>query len=284
MDIEELFQEDTQIPSLPEIFYQFKQAIDDPESSFDEIGEIVRNDPGLTTRLLKIVNSAFFGFPQQVETISHAIGIIGREQLNDLVISTIVMDQFKNIPQSSLDMESFWKHSIACGLAAQNLALLTGETNSERFFVAGLLHDIGRLVIGIELPLNVLEVSLRCKSKNEMLHEAEFQAMGFNHADVGGFLLKSWNLPKALEEAVGFHHNPAEATEFSLEASIVHVADIIANTLDLGFECEENAIVPTLDEHAAKRIQVPKDSSFFNIKKQVEKEFDQTVQVFLQPA
>mgnify|MGYP002634655703 FL=1 len=138
MNIQELFQEDTQIPSLPEIFYQFKQAIDDPASSFDEIGEIVGNDPGLTARLLKIVNSAFFGFPQQIETISHAIGIIGREQLNDLVLSTVVMDQFKGVPQSSLNMESFWKHGIACGLSACNLALLKGETNSERFFVAGL--------------------------------------------------------------------------------------------------------------------------------------------------
>ncbi len=107
MDIQELFQDETTIPSLPEIFYQFKQAIDDPESSFEEIGEIISNDPGLTARLLKIVNSAFFGFPQQIETISHAIGIVGRDQLNDLVLSTVVIAQFKDIPQNLIDMNPF---------------------------------------------------------------------------------------------------------------------------------------------------------------------------------
>ena len=225
MDIQELVQEGTQIPSLPEIFYQFKQAIDDPESSFEEIGEIVNNDPGLTIRLLKIVNSAFYGFPQQVETISHAISIVGREQLNDLVLSTVVMDQFKNIPPTSLNMESFWKHSIACGLSAKNLALTLGEVNSERFFVAGLLHDIGRLVICLKLPFKVLEISLRKKSQGQTLHKAEFEVLDFNHSDVGGLLLKIWNLPKALVATARFHHNPAEAMEFSLEASMIHVAE-----------------------------------------------------------
>ena len=284
MDIQELIQDDIQIPSLPEIFYQFKQAIDDPESSFEEIGKIASNDPGLTVRLLKIVNSAFFGFPQRIESVSHAIGIIGREQLNDLVLATIVIDQFKSIPPNLLNMKSFWKHSIACGLSARNLALLIGEPNSDRFFVAGLLHDIGRLVICLKFPFKVLEVSIRSKSKSETLHKAEFKVLRFNHSDVGGLLLKTWKLPKTLVEAVEFHHNPAEATEFPLEASIIHVADIIANTLDLGFESEEKAIIPTMDEFAAKQIQVPKDSSFPNIKKQVEKEFEETVQVFLQPA
>lgn len=152
MDIQELFKDETTIPSLPEIFYQFKQAIDDPESSFEEIGEIISNDPGLTARLLKIVNSAFFAFPQQIETISHAIGIVGREQLNDLVLSTVVMAQFKDIPQNLIDMESFWRHSIACGLSARIIASQKREANPERFFVAGLLHDIGLVVMCNKLP------------------------------------------------------------------------------------------------------------------------------------
>jgi HD-like signal output (HDOD) protein len=146
------------------------------------------------------------------------------------------------------------------------------------------LHDIGRLVICLKLPLKVLEVSLRIKTKGETLHKAEFETMGFNHADVGGLLMKTWELPKALEEAVGFHHNPAEATEFPLEASMIHVAEVIANTLDLGFKYEEKDIIPTMDKYASERLQVPEDSSFPNIKKQVANEFDQIVQVFLQSA
>jgi HD-like signal output (HDOD) protein len=282
--LQELFQEnnDFQIPSLPGIFYQFKHAIDDPESSFDEIGGIIGNDPGLTLRILKIVNSAFFGFPQKVETVSHAISIIGREQLNDLVLSTVVMDQFKNINQSSLNMESFWRHSIACGLSARNLAFLKGENDSERFFVAGLLHDIGRLIICIKLPFKVLEVSLRIKSKGETLDQAEMEAMGFNHADVGRELIRNWQLPKTLQEAIGFHHNPTEAKEFPLEASIIHAAETIANTMDLGIQYDEETINSGIDGFAAEQLQVPKDSLFPNIKKQVQKEFEKTVEVFLQ--
>ncbi len=283
MDIQELFQEDTDIPSLPEMFYQFQDAIDDPVSSFDEIGEIIGNDPGLTDRILKILNSDFFGLSQKIETISHATSIIGREQLSDLVLATIVMDQFKNGPQSSLNIESFWKHSIACGLSAQNLALVKGETNLNRFFLAGLLHDVGCLVISLKLPFKLLEVSLRCKSKGESLHESEFEVLGFNHADVGGCLMRAWKLPKAIEEAVGFHHNPARAPEFTLEASMINAAEAIANNLDLGFQYAENSVIPTIDEYASERLQVPKDSLFPNIRAQVQKEFDQVAQIFLEP-
>jgi len=287
MNIQELFQEDIQIPSLPEIFYQFKEVMDDPDSSFEEIGNIVGHDPGLTARLLKIVNSAFFGFPQQVETISHAIGIVGREPLTDLVLSTVVMDQFNDIPQSSMNMKSFWKHSIACGLAARIVASQKKETNPEQFFVAGLLHDIGLMALCITQPSLFLDAALRSKFKKETLHTAETEIMGFNHADVGGFLLKTWKLSKVLEEAVGFHHNPAGASQYSLEASVIHIADILADdshSLKLGLSTEVSTTHPTLDEDALKCIELPADVYLSTIRRQMEKEFEQTVQIFLQTA
>ena len=287
MDIQELFQDDTKIPSLPEGFYQFKEAIDDPESSFEEIGEIIGNDPGLTARLLKIVNSAFFGFPSKVETISHAVGIIGREQLNDLVISTVVMAQFKDIPQSLIDMRSFWKHSIACGLSARIIASQKRESNPERFFVAGLLHDIGLIVICNKLPSLFLNTALRSKSNKETFHKAEIEEMGFNHADVGGFLLKTWELPKVFEEAVKFHHNPANATQFSLEASVVHIADVLADdfhSLKLGHNTEVSPTHPHLNEDALKYIDLPDDTYLSTIRILMEKEFEQTAEIFLQTA
>ena len=132
MEIQGLFNSDVQIPSLPDIYYEFKEAMDDPEGSFDEISNIIASDPGLSARLLRIVNSAYFGFPTPIETISHAIGVVGLEQLNNLVISTVIMDRFKGIPDSVLNMESFWKHSIACGLAAKIISSHRGEVNKDR--------------------------------------------------------------------------------------------------------------------------------------------------------
>ena len=180
-------------------------------------------------------------------------------------------------------MKSFWRHSIACGLAARILASHRQEANPELFFVAGMLHDIGHVTICIKYSVKVLEVVLRTEMKNETLHQAEFEILGFNHANVGRYLLKSWKFPKVLEEAVGFHHNPALATQYTLEASVVHVADVLANTLKLGFSAEETTL-PALDENALKCIQITEDTLFSTIKEQVEKQIDQTAQIFLATA
>jgi HD-like signal output (HDOD) protein len=136
MEIQELFSTGVKIPSLPDVYYEFKDAMDDPEGSFDEISNVIATDPGLTVRLLRIVNSAYFEFPSKIETISHAIGVVGLDQLNNLVISTVIMDQFKGIPDSVINMNSFWKHSIAYGLAAKIISSHNGEINTEKFFVA----------------------------------------------------------------------------------------------------------------------------------------------------
>jgi HD-like signal output (HDOD) protein len=172
VEIQELFEGEVEIPTLPEVYYDFKEAMENPDGSFDEISEIISIDTGLSLRLLKIVNSAFYSFPSQIETISHAISVIGLEQLNNLVLSTVVMDRFKNIPESVINMESFWKHSIACGLATRTIATLRKEVNTERFFVAGMLHDIGRLVLAMSAPFSILSVFMRYKAEEISLHEA----------------------------------------------------------------------------------------------------------------
>ncbi len=152
MLLEALFNKGIQVPSLPEVFYKFKKAVDDPDASFEELSRIISSDSGLTTHLLRIVNSPFFGFSDQVETIPHAIGIIGRDQLNDLVLSTCVLNRFKHISPRALDIKLFWEHSIACGLASKIIATHLEVGNPDSIFVGGLLHDIGRLVIGINIP------------------------------------------------------------------------------------------------------------------------------------
>lgn len=282
--IQRLFAGGTKIPSLPEIFYQFKKVIDDPESSFQEIGNVISKDPGLTVRLLKIVNSPFFGFPSRIETVSHAIGIIGRNQLNDLVLSTVVIDRFKGIPVQSINMKTFWKHSVACGLAASLLAARMRAANPERFFVAGLLHDIGHVAICMKLPVKVLEVSLRARLKSEPLCKVEEEVMGFNHAEVGGHLLKTWKLPESLAESVAFHHDPGKAPQYSLDATVVHAADVIANRFNMGFSAEIDIGESTLEASVLERIQIPEKILFSAIGEQMQQRLEETSRVFLQVA
>ena len=114
MDIQDLLDNDLSIVSIPRVYYQFQEAMCNKNTSFAEIGEIIIHDSGLTARLLRIVNSAFYGFPGKVEKIYHAIGWIGTDQLSGLILSTVVLDKFKSIPDSVINMESFWQHSIAC--------------------------------------------------------------------------------------------------------------------------------------------------------------------------
>ncbi|MEK9629286.1 MAG: HDOD domain-containing protein [Nitrospinota bacterium] len=279
MEIEELFEGDVEIPTLPEIYYDFKEAMEDPEGSFEQISVIISTDTGLTVRLLQIVNSAFYGFPSQIETISHAISVVGLEQLNNLVLSTVVMDRFKGIPDSVINMESFWKHSIACGLAARVIASHRKEINTERFFVAGMLHDIGRLVIALSAPFSILGVFMRCKSEKIPLHEAEKDILGFNHTDVGKHLLTDWSLPEFHQKVVGNHHSSVA----DLDSGILNIADHIANDLKLG-DSGEASFPPPFDQEIWSKLELPEEINLETIKAEVEELYNATSALFLQSA
>jgi len=279
-DIEDLIQSDPKLASLPGIYYEFKNAVQDPDLNFDGIEKIILKDTHLTAHLLKIVNSAFYSFSPKIETISHAASVIGTEQLGYLVLSTVVMDKFQEIPENVISMNSFWRHSIACGLVSKKLAEYKGEPNSEKYFIAGLLHDIGRLVMCMNLPNRNWEILVRSNFTNEALHLTEAQELGFDHAQLGGALLRHWNLPEVYQEVVEYHHNPNQAPRFPDEVAHSHLADIIANTLKLG--CSgESLIVPKLEERAWIKARPPQNISLAVIKGEVEEVFEETARAFL---
>jgi putative nucleotidyltransferase with HDIG domain len=282
MNITELLQGDDQLATLPEVFYKLNAAIEDPECNFDDIGEIISVDPALSVRLLRIVNSAFYGFSTQVETITHALTIIGTDQLTQLVLATSVMSQFKGIPDDLLDMDSFWRHSITAGLAARSIAALSGEYNVERFFVAGLLHDIGRLVLCIRAPGETAEVFIKAQASEKPLYVEEQAAFGFDHAELGGQLLRAWSLPERLIEAVAFHHFPEKATNHSEETAVVNLADAIAYSLKLGTSGE--TFIPPMETKSWESIGLPESLYLPMIKDKIDQQFDDVVHVFLETA
>ena len=243
-----------------------------------DIAKIIREDPGLTARLLRIVNSAFYNFPSRVDTISQAVTIIGTQQLGALALATSVMQLFKGLPDGFVSMDSFWRHSVGCGLAARVLATLRRETNAERYFVAGVLHDIGRLVMFIKAPDASREALMSSREGKKLLYESERESFGFTHAVVGGVLLQTWKLPASLEEVVMFHHNPKAATKFPVEAAIVHVADIIAHAMELGGNGE--IYVPALDGEAWDMLGLP-PSVLASVMEQVERQFADAIQTIL---
>jgi len=267
------------IASLPVIFYQVNEAVNDPETSFGEIASIVNGDAALCARLLKIVNSSFYGFPSTIETITHAITIIGTAQLRDLMLATTVMTKFKGIRSNLVNMDSFWRHSIACGLAARIIATLRQESNADRFYVMGLLHDVGRLILFMAIPDRMESLLTRCLSGENLLHLLERDMLGFDHSEVGEALLKTWNLPPRLTEAVGNHHNPGDFSKQPVENVIIHTADIIANAMQLG--SSGGGAVPPIAPGAWEEIGLP-TSKLSDILNQVAAQFTDAIQMFVE--
>jgi len=264
-----------EVPSLPMIFTRIDESVNNPRSSLADIGKIISEDSSLTARLLKIVNSAFYSFPSKIETISRAVTIVGTQQLRDLALATSVMKLFQGIPPELMDMEAFWKHSIGCGVTARVLATYRREANVERFFVAGILHDIGRLILCMKDPDWMKMAITRCRNNDELLFKIEYEELGFDHAAVGRVLLQNWKLPASLEETVAFHHNPEAATRYPIEAAIIHVADVISHVLQLGNSGER--FVPPLNSNAWERLQMT-PSQLASLCEQVDRQYQEATE------
>jgi len=233
IDFHKFIQRDMKLSTLPTIFMKINETIVKPRSSANNIASLIRKDTSLSARLLRIVNSAFYGFPSKIDSISRAVAIIGTKQLSTLASGVTIIDMFKDIPSDVIDMKSFWKHSIACGVNARIIASYQGIQNTERLFLAGLLHDIGRLVLYNYAPDHSVYALMKAKCANIMLNKIEYEDLDFDHAKIGGLLLKKWKLPVLMEHAVMYHHNPQKSRD-PLEPFIVHLADIITNARGIG--------------------------------------------------
>lgn len=220
-----------EVASLPEIFIRINEMVENPHYSASDIGRMISKDPAMTARLLKIVNSPFYNFPSKIDTVSRAITVIGVRELRDLVLATTVVKLFTGLPNDLITMDSFWRHSTQCAIVARILAARNRELNVERFFIAGLLHDIGSLLIYRKVPELAREALLRASHNDEVLEEAERTVMGFTHADVGAELIRKWRLPKNIEEAVEYHHQPHKCHSGAKEAAVVHIANIITSAV-----------------------------------------------------
>ncbi len=231
------------IPSLPTAYCKLKEAMEDPESSFNDYADIISVDAGLTVRILKLVNSSLYGFSSRVETIDHALSIIGTNELHDLVLATSMVNAFQGVDEKLLKLSDFWKHNILCGLVARSIASAKMRSGVERYFVAGILHDIGIPVLSMRIP-DLWKLALNQSNETgEPLYKAERKNLGYDHAEVGGALLKAWKLPPSLVVPVTFHHsNPFDTLEYHMEAAIVKLANIIVN--DENFNLKEENYKP----------------------------------------
>ena len=256
VDPVELIQQDINLSTLPTVFTQINETIQKPTSSAGDMASVIGKDINLSAKLLKIVNSTFYGFPSRVETLTRAVSILGTKQLSTLAMGINILTAFNNIPDSLIDMKSFWEHSIACGTLSRILASYKGIQNTERLFLAGLIHDIGRLVLYNYAPIHARNALQQAISNNRLLYELEHETLSFDHATLGALLLRKWKLPKSLENSVEHHHSPQNSQD-PLEPAIVHLANVM--TIALGIGSSGERFVPPLEPEAWECIGLSKN-------------------------
>lgn len=229
-----------QLVSLPELYLKLKKIIDQGDYSLADITQLISLDPGLSARLLRIANSSYFGFAAQIESVHHAISILGVQQLHDLVLATSVADSLGKYGCAEMDMKLYWQRSVYCAICSKQLASSCNLIDSERLFVIGLLNDIGHLMMYQAIPELAQQAYHDSVESGRPLHIVEQEVLGFDYAMLAGELLKQWQLPANMAEVLEFHMQPEAGADQLLETSIVHIAALMAKSFSSDFNIEDS--------------------------------------------
>lgn len=232
------------LPETPTIIAELNQVITDPLATSNDVARVVNTSPSLAATLLKIVNSAYYGFPSKIDRISRAVTIIGTKEISSLALGISVMQTFKDIPKHIIDMQAFIRHSLVCGIIARILAARNNLPQTEQLFVSGLLHDIGKLIVYCCYPEHATVCFCLAESSNTSVFQTEKNIIGMNHPQLAKHLLSKWKLPMDLTDNIIYHHAPSRASN-SDTAGIVHLADIISQGLGIGYSGERS--IPQFD-------------------------------------
>ncbi len=249
------------LPTPPIVFHQIQKVISDPNSSAANVAAVLAEDPAMSVKVLKLTNSAFYGLAREIESVKHAVMIIGMEAIKNLVLSASVLDMFKNEKLDQEVQEEFWRHSLAtafCGRLLAKRLKARGMVDPDTAFSSGLLHDVGKLIISCFLPEeNAKLQEARAEDKISPDYIIEERVLGFNHAQIGGFLATQWKLPKRLGDSIAYHHNPQVSEDELPIAYLVHLGDYIARKTFISTLNEE--IVCELGEGVVDYLQITEE-------------------------
>lgn len=240
------------LPTLPAVVTQLIGLIDNPKTSARNVAQLISADQALTAKILKLANSAFYGFPREIATVDLAVVVLGFETVKSLGLSVSVLERFSGGGDNGhFDRQKFWEHSIACGVAAKLLAEKLRYRVSGEAFAAGILHDIGKLILSQYFPADFKQIIEMVEAKDLYIGKAEEEVLGVTHADVCAWLAQRWNLPNQLEDAIKYHHAPGRAPPGHNELpSLIHLADFLCRRERIGDAGGER--FPSLDPAALR--------------------------------
>lgn len=232
LTVADLLRGDLQLASPPNIYFQLKKIVDDPAKTAKDAAFVIENDAALAAKLLKIVNSAFYGFPAQVGSIARAITLIGTRELQNLVLGAVIVERFSDLPGQIFTIHDFWARNLRCALIARELDVQFGKRHADVAFICGLLHNLGQLVFYRRIPVLAREVDLLLQSQAHLevdddVH-TEQNVIGFDHFQVGAQLCQLWNLPEAIVESIRLHCFPDTIGPYSELAAIVRLANCLS--------------------------------------------------------
>jgi HD-like signal output (HDOD) protein len=239
-----------EIATLPEVTIRIIQIVENPKSTARDLHEVIRNDPALSARLLKVVNSAFYGLPGQISNIDRAIILLGPSAVKNIAIAASITHLFNGgSPTEGFNGLGLWRHAIAVGVASRLIFAVQGKPSVEETFLAGLIHDLGLLVERQVFPKKIAEVFASYKITPRRFCEVEQEIIGVDHQVLGMALAQKWRFPRHLCVAIGYHHRLLEVAPRERELpTLIHVADVLAAKAELGFY--DTASQETYDQEA----------------------------------
>ncbi len=235
------------LPTLPGVVTKLVNMVEEEGVSTQQVGQLISSDQVLSAKVLKIVNSAFYGFPGRIATISHALVLLGLSVVKGLVLSASVIDMMTD------SMVGLWEHSVGTSAAAGHVARRIREPDPEEASVAGLLHDLGKVILSVCMKDVFAEIEAHRDARGVSMYEAERAVMGsVSHCDIGAWAAKAWNLPVRLREAMQHHHHPSKAEFEPRLAAIVHLGNAICHGLNFGFSGDRQ--VPPIEDSCLERL------------------------------
>jgi putative nucleotidyltransferase with HDIG domain len=232
-----------ELPTLPHVVQKLASTIGRANVSAEDIGLLIEKDQVLSAKVLRLANSPFYGFPARIASVGHAVVVLGLNVVKGLTLCATAFDIMKDA-----GMDQLWRHSLGVAITAQVIGTRLAVMNPEEVFVAGLLHDIGKVVLYVKWPDVGHRIQTAHRSNHRPMMDVERELLDLTHADVGAWLAQAWHLPTALREPIQFHHTPMAAQEATLQTAIVHVADILVKGLGCGNPGDDQ--VPPLSSQA----------------------------------
>ena len=258
LTVDKLIESVKDMPLLPTVVTEIIQITEDPTSTPQDVQKILSQDQVLTTKILRLANSSFYGFSRRINTITEATVLLGFQTIRGIVFAATVSNFLQeNLEGYQLDQNELWRHSQAVAITSRYIARQKRFPNPELFYTAGIIHDIGKVVLNQHMKKEYQQVLSLVYEKQYDFVNAEEEVLGFTHADAGMKLAERWNLPPDLVEAIGCHHRPKRAEINPLLSSTLHIADSIA--LMMGYGIGIGGLSYDFSHHALETTRIQPD-------------------------